>query len=159
MLLPDYGQRSDIMIVRGVVWCSASQMMLKHYNELFLFCLSIVAPTVRISPPQGILREGDSLSLTCFVTGNPLWVCIHVCGFVCGCVFFCAKLKVELFLRKNKSSFPNTPTPPPPPPNPDELKSKSSDLGQLPLDVPNIWFICFLFFSLYGLYEFKRLWE
>ncbi|KAM4601505.1 cell adhesion molecule 4, partial [Polymixia lowei] len=31
-----------------------------------------VAPTVRIIPPSGILREGDSLSLTCSVTGNPL---------------------------------------------------------------------------------------
>eukprot|EP00066_Takifugu_rubripes_P029943 XP_011619209.1 PREDICTED: cell adhesion molecule 4-like [Takifugu rubripes] len=30
------------------------------------------APTVRILPPSGILREGDSLSLTCSVTGNPL---------------------------------------------------------------------------------------
>uniref|UniRef100_A0A3Q2UCN4 Cell adhesion molecule 4 n=1 Tax=Fundulus heteroclitus TaxID=8078 RepID=A0A3Q2UCN4_FUNHE len=30
------------------------------------------APTVRIVPPTGILREGDSLSLTCSITGNPL---------------------------------------------------------------------------------------
>lgn len=34
--------------------------------------LSPVAPTVRIVPPPGILREGDSLSLVCLVTGNPL---------------------------------------------------------------------------------------
>lgn len=40
---------------------------------IFLF-ISAVAPTVKIVPPQGILREGDSLSLTCSVTGNPLWV-------------------------------------------------------------------------------------
>lgn len=51
----------------------------KH-SSFFLFPLSIflfisaVAPTVKIIPPQGILREGDSLSLTCSVTGNPLWV-------------------------------------------------------------------------------------
>lgn len=35
-------------------------------------CFSTVAPTVRIVSPTGILREGDSLSLTCSITGNPL---------------------------------------------------------------------------------------
>lgn len=39
----------------------------RHYRLDVYF-----APTVRIVPPTGILREGDSLSLTCSVTGNPL---------------------------------------------------------------------------------------
>lgn len=37
-----------------------------------VFVSPTVAPSVRIVPPPGILREGDSLSLTCSVTGNPL---------------------------------------------------------------------------------------
>ncbi|KAK7887284.1 hypothetical protein WMY93_026905 [Mugilogobius chulae] len=40
---------------------------IRHYRLDVYF-----APTVRIIPPTGILREGDSLSLTCSVTGNPL---------------------------------------------------------------------------------------
>ncbi|XP_062848863.1 cell adhesion molecule 4 [Trichomycterus rosablanca] len=43
------------------------QKRVRHYRLDVHF-----APTVRINPPQGILREGDSLSLTCTVTGNPL---------------------------------------------------------------------------------------
>uniref|UniRef100_A0A8C6TGA2 Cell adhesion molecule 4 n=1 Tax=Neogobius melanostomus TaxID=47308 RepID=A0A8C6TGA2_9GOBI len=39
----------------------------RHYRLEVYF-----APTVKIVPPTGILREGDSLSLTCSVTGNPL---------------------------------------------------------------------------------------
>lgn len=39
----------------------------RHYRLDVYF-----APTVRIVPPTGILKEGDSLSLTCSVTGNPL---------------------------------------------------------------------------------------
>ena len=30
------------------------------------------APTARIHPSQSVLREGDTLVLTCAVTGNPL---------------------------------------------------------------------------------------
>lgn len=44
-----------------------SQKRIRHYRLDVYF-----APTVRIVPPTGILREGDSLSLTCSVTGNPL---------------------------------------------------------------------------------------
>ncbi|XP_071764591.1 cell adhesion molecule 4 isoform X1 [Centroberyx gerrardi] len=52
--------------------CEAShpalgQKRIRHYRLDVYF-----APTVRIVPPSGILREGDSLSLTCSVAGNPL---------------------------------------------------------------------------------------
>lgn len=57
--------------------------------SIFLF-ISAVAPTVKIIPPQGILREGDSLSLTCSVTGNPLWV------YKSACVFFFLNVSVGL---------------------------------------------------------------
>ncbi|KAM6936294.1 cell adhesion molecule 4 isoform 2-T2 [Lycodopsis pacificus] len=43
------------------------QKRIRHYRLDVNF-----APTVRIAPPSGILREGDSLSLTCSVSGNPL---------------------------------------------------------------------------------------
>ncbi|XP_068180333.1 cell adhesion molecule 4 isoform X4 [Antennarius striatus] len=43
------------------------QKRIRHYRLDVYF-----APTVRIVPPAGILREGDSLSLTCSVVGNPL---------------------------------------------------------------------------------------
>ncbi|XP_068998426.1 cell adhesion molecule 4 isoform X2 [Embiotoca jacksoni] len=43
------------------------QKRIRHYRLDVYF-----APTVRIVPPSGILREGDSLSLTCSVSGNPL---------------------------------------------------------------------------------------
>ncbi|XP_076008817.1 cell adhesion molecule 4 isoform X2 [Genypterus blacodes] len=43
------------------------QKRIRHYRLDVYF-----APTVRIIPPSGILREGDSLSLACSVTGNPL---------------------------------------------------------------------------------------
>ncbi|XP_047453866.1 cell adhesion molecule 4 isoform X2 [Mugil cephalus] len=45
----------------------SEQKRVRHYRLDVYF-----APTVRIVPPTGILREGDSLSLTCSVTGNPL---------------------------------------------------------------------------------------
>ncbi|XP_061771001.1 cell adhesion molecule 4 isoform X3 [Nerophis ophidion] len=44
-----------------------NQKRIRHYRLDVYF-----APTVRIVPPTGILREGDSLSLTCSVTANPL---------------------------------------------------------------------------------------
>ncbi|XP_054637041.1 cell adhesion molecule 4 isoform X2 [Dunckerocampus dactyliophorus] len=44
-----------------------NQKRIRHYRLDVYF-----APTVRIVPPPGILREGDSLSLTCSVTANPL---------------------------------------------------------------------------------------
>ncbi|XP_035528306.1 cell adhesion molecule 4 isoform X2 [Morone saxatilis] len=45
----------------------SGQKRIRHYRLDVYF-----APTVRIVPPSGILREGDSLSLTCSVSGNPL---------------------------------------------------------------------------------------
>ncbi|XP_040899979.1 cell adhesion molecule 4 isoform X2 [Toxotes jaculatrix] len=45
----------------------SGQRRIRHYRLDVYF-----APTVRIVPPSGILREGDSLTLTCSVTGNPL---------------------------------------------------------------------------------------
>ncbi|XP_060777222.1 cell adhesion molecule 4 isoform X2 [Neoarius graeffei] len=53
--------------------CEASHPVLVGQKRVRHYRLDVhFAPTVRISPPQGILREGDSLSLTCSVTGNPL---------------------------------------------------------------------------------------
>ncbi|KAM9797840.1 cell adhesion molecule 4 [Neosynchiropus ocellatus] len=43
------------------------QKRVRHYRLDVYY-----APVVRIIPPPGILREGDSLSLTCSVNGNPL---------------------------------------------------------------------------------------
>lgn len=45
----------------------SGQKKVRHYRLDVYF-----APTVRILSPTGILREGDSLSLTCSITGNPL---------------------------------------------------------------------------------------
>ncbi|XP_037129231.1 cell adhesion molecule 4 isoform X4 [Syngnathus acus] len=45
----------------------ANQKRIRHYRLDVFF-----APTVRIVPPTGILREGDSLSLSCSVVANPL---------------------------------------------------------------------------------------
>ncbi|XP_061531607.1 cell adhesion molecule 4 isoform X3 [Phycodurus eques] len=44
-----------------------NQKRIRHYRLDVFF-----APTVRIIPPAGILREGDSLSLSCSVVANPL---------------------------------------------------------------------------------------
>ncbi|XP_077454964.1 cell adhesion molecule 4 isoform X3 [Stigmatopora argus] len=44
-----------------------NQKRIRHYRLDVFF-----APTVRISPPPGILREGDSLVLSCSVVANPL---------------------------------------------------------------------------------------
>lgn len=53
--------------------CEASHPALVGQKRVRHYRLDVhFAPTVRIIPPQGILREGDSLSLTCSVTGNPL---------------------------------------------------------------------------------------
>ncbi|KAF5898197.1 cell adhesion molecule 4 isoform X1, partial [Clarias magur] len=58
--------------------CEASHPALVGQKRVRHYRLDVhFAPTVRISPPQGILREGDSLSLTCTVTGNPLPRDIH----------------------------------------------------------------------------------
>ncbi|XP_065101760.2 cell adhesion molecule 4 isoform X3 [Paramisgurnus dabryanus] len=53
--------------------CEASHPALRGQKRIRHYSLDVhFAPTVKIIPPQGILREGDSLSLTCSVTGNPL---------------------------------------------------------------------------------------
>ncbi|XP_036449237.1 cell adhesion molecule 4 isoform X1 [Colossoma macropomum] len=53
--------------------CEASHPALVGQKRVRHYRLDVhFAPTVRIIPPQGILREGDSLSLTCSVNGNPL---------------------------------------------------------------------------------------
>ncbi|XP_066539436.1 cell adhesion molecule 4 isoform X4 [Hoplias malabaricus] len=53
--------------------CEASHPALVGQKRVRHYRLDVhFAPTVRIIPPTGILREGDSLSLTCSVTGNPL---------------------------------------------------------------------------------------
>uniref|UniRef100_H3CGZ0 Cell adhesion molecule 4 n=2 Tax=Tetraodon nigroviridis TaxID=99883 RepID=H3CGZ0_TETNG len=53
--------------------CEASHQALGGQKKIRHYRLDVYfAPSVRIVPPSGILREGDSLSLTCSVTGNPL---------------------------------------------------------------------------------------
>nr|XP_020445754.1 cell adhesion molecule 4 isoform X3 [Monopterus albus] len=53
--------------------CEASHPSLGGQKRVRHYRLDVnFAPTVRIVPPPGILREGDSLSLTCSITGNPL---------------------------------------------------------------------------------------
>uniref|UniRef100_A0A4W5LFT8 Cell adhesion molecule 4 n=1 Tax=Hucho hucho TaxID=62062 RepID=A0A4W5LFT8_9TELE len=57
----------------AVVSCEASHPALGGQKRVHHYRLDVYfAPTVRIIPPPGILREGDSLSLTCSITGNPL---------------------------------------------------------------------------------------
>lgn len=57
--------------------CEASHPALTHKRVKHYRLDVYFAPTVRIIPPSGIMREGDSLSLTCSVTGNPLPTDIH----------------------------------------------------------------------------------
>ncbi|XP_030605395.1 cell adhesion molecule 4 isoform X3 [Archocentrus centrarchus] len=53
--------------------CEASHPALSGQKRVRHYRLDVYfAPTVRIVPPSGILREGDSLTLTCSITGNPL---------------------------------------------------------------------------------------
>uniref|UniRef100_A0A3P8Z0L6 Ig-like domain-containing protein n=1 Tax=Esox lucius TaxID=8010 RepID=A0A3P8Z0L6_ESOLU len=57
----------------AAISCEASHPALGGQKRIRHYRLDVhFAPTVRIIPPPGILREGDSLSLTCSVTGNPL---------------------------------------------------------------------------------------
>ncbi|KAG7469225.1 hypothetical protein MATL_G00126690 [Megalops atlanticus] len=57
----------------AAVSCEASHPALGAQKRVRHYRLDVhFAPTVRIIPPPGILREGDSLSLTCSVSGNPL---------------------------------------------------------------------------------------
>ncbi|XP_078789753.1 cell adhesion molecule 4 isoform X7 [Oryzias latipes] len=53
--------------------CEATHPALNDQKKIRHYRLDVYfAPTVRIIYPLGILREGDSLTLTCSVTGNPL---------------------------------------------------------------------------------------
>ncbi|XP_063055068.1 cell adhesion molecule 4 isoform X2 [Engraulis encrasicolus] len=53
--------------------CEAAHPALGNQRKVRHYRLDVhFAPAVKITPPQGILREGDSLTLTCAVTGNPL---------------------------------------------------------------------------------------
>uniref|UniRef100_A0A8C5BTX5 Cell adhesion molecule 4 n=1 Tax=Gadus morhua TaxID=8049 RepID=A0A8C5BTX5_GADMO len=53
--------------------CEASHPALGGVKRTRHYRLNVYfAPTVSIVPPPGILREGDSLSLNCAVTGNPM---------------------------------------------------------------------------------------
>ncbi|XP_035286720.1 cell adhesion molecule 4-like [Anguilla anguilla] len=53
--------------------CEASHPALGGLRRVRHYRLDVhFAPTVHIEPPASILREGDSLTLTCSVTGNPL---------------------------------------------------------------------------------------
>lgn len=57
----------------AAISCEASHPSLGTQRKVRHYRLNVYfAPTVKITPPQGILREGDSLTLTCTVNGNPL---------------------------------------------------------------------------------------
>ncbi|XP_030640961.1 cell adhesion molecule 4 [Chanos chanos] len=57
----------------AAISCEASHPALEGQKKVRHYRLDVhFAPTVKINPPQGILREGDSLTLTCSVSGNPL---------------------------------------------------------------------------------------
>ncbi|XP_029116019.1 cell adhesion molecule 4 isoform X6 [Scleropages formosus] len=57
----------------AAISCEASHPALNGQRKVRHYRLDVhFAPTVRIVPPPGILREGDSLTLTCSVSGNPV---------------------------------------------------------------------------------------
>ncbi|XP_068785569.1 cell adhesion molecule 4 [Struthio camelus] len=57
----------------AIVTCEATHPALRGQRRQTQYMLDVqYAPTVRIHPSQSILREGDTLVLTCAVTGNPL---------------------------------------------------------------------------------------
>ncbi|MFT7800631.1 cell adhesion molecule 4 [Arapaima gigas] len=57
----------------AAISCEVSHPALNNQRKVRHYRLDVhFAPTVRIVPPPGILREGDSLTLTCSVSGNPL---------------------------------------------------------------------------------------
>ncbi|XP_066575434.1 cell adhesion molecule 4 isoform X2 [Amia ocellicauda] len=58
---------------KAALTCEASHPSLGSQRRVAHYSLDVhFSPTVRIIPPPGVLREGDPLSLTCSVTGNPL---------------------------------------------------------------------------------------
>ncbi|KAG7457691.1 hypothetical protein MATL_G00229940 [Megalops atlanticus] len=57
----------------AVLSCEASHPALGVQRRIRHYRLDVhFPPTVHIEPPPGILTEGDSLTLTCSITGNPL---------------------------------------------------------------------------------------
>ncbi|XP_072325060.1 cell adhesion molecule 4 isoform X2 [Scyliorhinus torazame] len=56
----------------GTVTCEADLPSVKSSKQRTDFSLSVrFPPVVKIQPPSVLLREGDDLSLTCSITGNP----------------------------------------------------------------------------------------
>lgn len=56
-----------------IVTCEATHPALGGQRRQTQYMLDVqYAPTARIHPSQSVLREGDTLVLTCAVTGNPL---------------------------------------------------------------------------------------
>ncbi|XP_044290736.1 cell adhesion molecule 4 isoform X1 [Varanus komodoensis] len=57
----------------GIVTCEATHPALHGQRKQTQYVLDVqYSPTARIHPPQGVMREGDTLVLTCAVNGNPL---------------------------------------------------------------------------------------
>ncbi|KAJ7304026.1 hypothetical protein JRQ81_011545 [Phrynocephalus forsythii] len=57
----------------SIVMCEATHPALRGQRKQTQYVLDVqYSPTARIHPPQGVMREGDTLVLTCAVNGNPL---------------------------------------------------------------------------------------
>ncbi|XP_029432983.1 LOW QUALITY PROTEIN: cell adhesion molecule 4 [Rhinatrema bivittatum] len=57
----------------AIVTCEATHPALRGQKKQTQYVLDVqYSPTARIQASQGVVREGDSLALTCAVTGNPL---------------------------------------------------------------------------------------
>ncbi|KAL7975757.1 hypothetical protein Chor_010740 [Crotalus horridus] len=57
----------------SIVTCEAIHPALRGQRKQTQYVLDVqYSPTARIHPPQGVMREGDTLVLTCAVNGNPL---------------------------------------------------------------------------------------
>lgn len=57
----------------AIITCEATHPALRGQRRQTQYMLDVqYAPTARIHPSQNVLREGDTLVLTCAVTGNPL---------------------------------------------------------------------------------------
>ncbi|XP_054855385.1 cell adhesion molecule 4 [Eublepharis macularius] len=56
----------------SIVTCEATHPALRGQQKQTQYVLDVqFSPTARIRPPQGVMREGDTLLLTCAVNGNP----------------------------------------------------------------------------------------
>ncbi|KAL8219624.1 UNVERIFIED_CONTAM: Cell adhesion molecule 4 [Gekko kuhli] len=56
----------------SIVTCEATHPALRGQQKQTQYVLDVqYSPTVRIRPPQGVMREGDTLVLTCAINGNP----------------------------------------------------------------------------------------